>query len=735
MLILIGMFVTLLVVIVSAPYPYPHARDPVGGDGDPVAYYQRMQRSSAAECVPEMEVWDPATRLCAPATPTPLPIVGAMRDTGVSACESMYRRECGRWMSNHTNENRSFGYLVARNQATVHQIVTDPTSGPVYTFYRSCLDTLVHGKHQRISQKHREHVLRHVMESFHQLADLPIVLAKLASFGFAAPFAVTIEGHPLQPLMVPTIQYGGAELEQYLQVGGNERMVLERYLAHYHPLRAAKRLADAQEMIRKLRQWSRLDPTITDLNSFEDFMRYLSGDQFTGHDMTTMGTLVDMAPADSRWWTLYLRQLGGYTWDEELEEDSTLPVWLFGRRYVAQFFRNLQSITLEQWKAYVELSIMSHTHTLLPTFSVGAESHWRPGSSISFLDAPASRKEIEEYQCVSLVHHLMPHAVDRLFLHREYGGDEEVERTRHRITAVVERVRDTYAHMLGSCPWMSPSLRERAVTKVRNILVRVIHPNQWGPPEPFAQRLTLDRYLHNVMLALQHRIQRNLDIWLAKRPHSPLDRDRAQRFGAPLSTVNAYYSPSSNTITVFAGLVQAPFYHPQFSELALYATLGVVVGHELGHAMDSTGRYYDEQGSMRARDWWTPRDEERFHEKTQCIQREYGAPLECKSGAAYGEQTLGEDMADIIGVEAAFLAANVTHQRDAQLFFQIFAQLWCEAFESREAMCTTIDEMHDPHAISWYRVDHTLRNSHHFRDAFGCPPGSDMVHAPPCTVY
>lgn len=55
------------------------------------------------------------------------------------------------------------------------------------------------------------------------------------------------------------------------------------------------------------------------------------------------------------------------------------------------------------------------------------------------------------------------------------------------------------------------------------------------------------------------------------------------------TTVNAYYSPNTNSIVFPAGILQAPFYD-QDQHLALnYGAIGVVMGHEMTHAFDDQG--------------------------------------------------------------------------------------------------------------------------------------------------
>ncbi|KAJ3066269.1 hypothetical protein HDU98_010429, partial [Podochytrium sp. JEL0797] len=73
----------------------------------------------------------------------------------------------------------------------------------------------------------------------------------------------------------------------------------------------------------------------------------------------------------------------------------------------------------------------------------------------------------------------------------------------------------------------------------------------------------------------------------------------------------------SNSTMMNAGILQPPcFSHTQPSYLN-YGACGSVMGHELTHAFDNSGRQYDAQGKLR--DWWTPATRDAFDERTQCF--------------------------------------------------------------------------------------------------------------------
>ena len=80
-------------------------------------------------------------------------------------------------------------------------------------------------------------------------------------------------------------------------------------------------------------------------------------------------------------------------------------------------------------------------------------------------------------------------------------------------------------------------------------------------------------------------------------------------------TANAYYSPSVNAIVFPAGILQSPIFDPNADDAVNYGAVGAVIGHEMIHGFDNTGRQYDAEGNLR--DWWTQDDADRFNVEAQ----------------------------------------------------------------------------------------------------------------------
>ncbi|KAH7675926.1 zinc metallopeptidase 2 MEP2, partial [Aphelenchoides avenae] len=243
--------------------------------------------------------------------------------------------------------------------------------------------------------------------------------------------------------------------------------------------------------------------------------------------------------------------------------------------------------------------------------------------------------------------------------------------------------------------------------------------------------------------------------------------DRNDFLGPP-TTTNAWYQPELNSITFPEGILNKPYFDPDWpSSINLGAMgkltiitvnksplfcLGVIAGHELTHGFDDQGVQWNSKGGLEL--WMTDKSYKSFQLMAGCVVKEYGSfcPLDASKytpNCLNGANTQGENIADNGGIHAAYRAYR-THAalsgpdprlpggifsmyNHDQLFFMSFAQVWCQQPESDTDFVQQI--LRDPHSPAVYRVQGTIRNFPAFRVAFNCPV--DSVYAPKdhCPVW
>ena len=144
--------------------------------------------------------------------------------------------------------------------------------------------------------------------------------------------------------------------------------------------------------------------------------------------------------------------------------------------------------------------------------------------------------------------------------------------------------------------------------------------------------------------------------------------------------------PLQNALNFPAAILEPPFFDPDADAAANYGAIGAVIGHEISHSFDNTGAEFDADG--RLDNWWTPEDAERFKAAGQTLVEQYDAYEALPGLHVNGRQTLGENIADLAGLEAAYAAYK--HSLDGsprpvidgltgdQRFFLAYAQSWRE---------------------------------------------------------
>jgi endothelin-converting enzyme len=219
----------------------------------------------------------------------------------------------------------------------------------------------------------------------------------------------------------------------------------------------------------------------------------------------------------------------------------------------------------------------------------------------------------------------------------------------------------------------------------------------------------------------------------------PIDHDD---WGMAPQVVNAYYSPSENEIVFPAAIMQFPLYDVSLPNYVNYGGFGSVVGHEISHGFDGTGRQYDADGLWT--DWWTNTTANEFLKRADCFIEQYNNyTLTAKDGVVHhgnGELALGENIADSGGVEVAYAAWKLRDMASPdqklpglekftndQLFFMFKAPFFCGGY-SVEYMLRLMQT--DPHPPPQFRTATPMLNSREFRAAYNCP-----VKEPTCELW
>ena len=301
------------------------------------------------------------------------------------------------------------------------------------------------------------------------------------------------------------------------------------------------------------------------------------------------------------------------------------------------------------------------------------------------------------------------------------------QRTARMANELVEDVRAAYLEKIGGADWMDAPTKAAALRKLAGFDPRVGHPAKWIDYSGF--KVSRTDPLANAMAAQQF----GWDLALARFP-KPVDR---ALWEMTPQTVNAYYNPMMNQITVPAAILQPPFFDASADPAVNYAETGATtIGHELGHGFDDQGRQYDDKG--RLRDWWSKETAAKYKVKADRLADQFDHYEPLPGVHIKGRLTLGENLADLGGLEAAYAAYRRYVARHGeppvidgftgdQRFFLAYAQAWQG---KRREGATREQLLSNPHSPERYRVDGIVRNFDPWYKAFNVQPG-DKLYLPP----
>ena len=206
---------------------------------------------------------------------------------------------------------------------------------------------------------------------------------------------------------------------------------------------------------------------------------------------------------------------------------------------------------------------------------------------------------------------------------------------------MVHHIIDAFRLRIETNTWMSEETKARAIEKLDLISIRVGYPDQWAGYADIVIGDSAWETMQNIQ-----QVTTNAELGQAG---GPFDRDA---WDSPAYEVNAWYYFANNSITIPAGILQAPFYDPNASPAYNYGGIGMTIGHEITHAFDSDGAEFDGHGNLVF--WWDQEDYDAFSELSAEVSTQY-AELELDSGLSIdGDLTLGENIADLGGVQVAY---------------------------------------------------------------------------------
>jgi putative endopeptidase len=372
------------------------------------------------------------------------------------------------------------------------------------------------------------------------------------------------------------------------------------------------------------------------------------------------------------------------------------------------------SIPVDTWKDYLALHVLEANAQTLPK-PFADERFAFFGTTLT----GATQQRPRDQRAVLVVNQVLGEAVGKLYAQRYFSPEAKAQ-----AEALVANLLAAFHQRLEAITWMAPATKVEALRKLGTLKVSVGYADTWRTyvgldikPDDLAgnlNRAQLFEYHHSL-----------------SRIGQPVDR---KEWVMTPQTVNAVNLPLDNGLNFPAAILQPPFFDPKAPSASNYGAIGSIMGHEISHTFDSEGAAFDSEG--RVRDWWTKEDFAHFDAATAALAQQFDGYEPLPGLHVNGRQTLGEDIADLGGIAAAYDAFHTSLKGQPapevdgltgdQQFFLAFGQNW--ESKSRDAALRQ-QILTDPHAPGQDRAE-TVRNVDAWYAAFDVKSGEKLYLTP-----
>lgn len=298
-----------------------------------------------------------------------------------------------------------------------------------------------------------------------------------------------------------------------------------------------------------------------------------------------------------------------------------------------------------------------------------------------------------------------------------------------------------YKRIIKRNNWLSPSTKRYALKKLETIKLEVGSPKilREDPILDYSSRGAYQNIRKVALWRTKKLIEldgksTNVDIPI-------IDWQEFKMVGKQSYIVNAYYTPTENSIYVPLAYLQKPFIDLEERGIEYnLAHIGLTLGHEMSHCLDDMGSKYDHEGNLH--NWWTPNDRKKFNKKVKDVVEQYEKFASYDGIKMDATLSTGENLADISG-----FAICEEYLRDFQeknddivpiravsfnaFFIYLAVQARQKIFdEAIQAQLKT-----NPHPLDKYRTNCPLSRLELFRSLYNIKKGDKMYWKTTDTIW
>lgn len=634
-------------------------------------------------------------------------------DVIVKAKDDFYQYANGSWLKNTQipkDESNwgSFSEVAALSSNQLHEIVNNlmteqlpngSTKQKIVSLYKGFMD-------EKSVEQQDINSLKNDIERINRIQskqDLAGIFAHFSKIGANTPIELELIMSDMKNSNVLLAQLtqgalGLGDLDEYLEHDAKAKKDRKLYLTH---IRKLLTLANENQAAEQANAILKLETQLAKI-------QWTNTQNLDVEKTYNVYKFEDLAKVSKKFdWNAYLNETG--------LKKETNRIQLNQLSYFKRLDPIIENTSLDTWKAYLKLQLIASFTDVLSQKFVNEVQDFQNKKSIEPVELTPRWK-----RGMDLLNGVFGDGLGELYVQKYFTPEKK-----QHIEFLVRNIMQAADQQLSEVEWMTPETRAQARKKLSTMVVKVGYPKKW---RDYSSLIIKENDVVGNLMRANEDLYLNQLAKLAK----PVDRDE---WAMTPQTVNAYYDPSTNEIVFPAAILQPPFFDMNADDAVNYGAIGAIIGHEISHAFDDAGSKFDEKGNMK--NWWTAEDLKRYKKKTQAMVKQYDLYEVLPKHYVNGKLTLGENIADNLGVSIAYKAYQLSLKgkqapivdgfTGSQRFYIGLAQMYHDKSREDDTLDSLNNDVHAPFKI---RVNGMVVNQQSFYDAFGIKKGDRMYLAP-----
>jgi putative endopeptidase len=593
---------------------------------------------------------------------------------------------------------------ILKEAATNPKYKSDTDQGKAINLYKTILDTV--GRNKLGITPLKPYLKK--IDAVKNTKDLEALLIEMEPLGgigfFGANIGADAKNSNRNVISVGPGGVGLPDRDYYVSEDADSKEKREKYVLH-----VAKMLGFLGEKPAEAKIHAEQILALEIEMSKPRFDRVERRDRRKSYNPMTVADLQKLTPSIN--WNTYFNKIGLKNVDSLIVSQP---------KYMTAFEAILKENKVNDWKAYMRWSLLNRASSQLSTTIENANFEFY-GKTLT----GAVKQRPSDERALQVINGRIGEALGKLYVEKMFPAEAKAKAEK-----MIKNIFVAFENRINNLAWMSPETKVSAVEKLHMSKIKIGYPDKWKDYSALVIKSPEEggTYFENTKNMAKWRYEEDLaDL------NKPVDKTR---WGMSPQTVNAYYNASYNEIVFPAAILQPPFYNYQADEAVNYGGIGGVIGHEISHGFDDSGSRYNAEGNLV--DWWTAEDSKQFSALTTALATQYSALEPLPGTFVDGKFTLGENIGDLGGINAAYDGLQLYLKENGnpglidgytpeQRFFLSWATIWRSKARD-EAIKNQVKT--DPHSPGMYRAYVPLQNVDTFYQAFGIQANDGMYIAP-----